>query len=757
MTEKRRYWLANGTAGQNAFFEAALDPLLWEKGDGKDWDVCWRVGMPKPGLFKRLRPGQFVNHLPGNAALTVKSRLYETLAAHRDRLAGAPAERRMGFFPTVYDMPGEHVALQSAAMADPDALWMLKPKRLSRGRGIELLRDPGLAPLDDAFMVQSYLDRPHLFSGHKYVMRRYVAITSVEPLRAYLFAEGFIKLASEPYDDHALDNPFAYLTNPDINARNDTVETPVVFVSLEKYRAWLRDGGHDDARLFGEVEDMLALSVIAAREDLRRRGRLAGGDLSNCFELLGLDCMVDADLKPWLLECNLSPSLDICAEGTVGGDDEARAKEKMVRELVGMVGLNAPAPLPSDPTERARGELERAGGWSMIVPSPDPASAFEAFPNARLADYEQFKALKGVVAEPPAYQSADVSEIVVDDQIALYRETGGEVAALNETASLIWLRLTGGATADEAAHEIAAATGADLQTVRADVWDTAADWVRDGFLKPAAAKPACQNVLRTACAAQDVFVGIAGAVARIRFDRPEAGDALRALPPAEPLGSAPTIDVSADACGYLIREDDRPGRGGLRLAEVAPEIQSRLLKRAGDLGESLLLRGALARLDGNEAILLLSRKAGGWDELAHALPGTLGGVVVLGESAGVVAPEAWPLRVAADGDGRIFAWPDGATGRMIPCVGGAARRVRSIIQPHKLKSGRASFNALSGVEALSACAANLIEGTAPPGAGDLSRLSEWLRGVETLRLTFSTVEEATSALSETFAITEVDA
>lgn len=31
------------------------------------------------------------------------------------------------------------------------------------------------------------------------------------------------------------------------------------------------------------------------------------------WSVMGIDCLVDENLKSWLLECNLSPSLEVCA------------------------------------------------------------------------------------------------------------------------------------------------------------------------------------------------------------------------------------------------------------------------------------------------------------------------------------------------------------------------------------------------------------------------------------------------------------
>jgi tubulin polyglutamylase TTLL6/13 len=69
-------------------------------------------------------------------------------------------------------------------------------------------------------VVQEYLDKPFLIDGLKCDIRLYVLLQSVDPLRAYLFQEGLVRLATKPYVSPSrenLDQLHLHLTNYAIN------------------------------------------------------------------------------------------------------------------------------------------------------------------------------------------------------------------------------------------------------------------------------------------------------------------------------------------------------------------------------------------------------------------------------------------------------------------------------------------------------------------------------------------------------------
>jgi hypothetical protein len=49
-------------------------------------------------------------------------------------------------------------------------------------------------------VVQRYIDRPYLIDGRKGHCRIYCLVTATDPLRAYVYSEGIVRIAPEPYD-----------------------------------------------------------------------------------------------------------------------------------------------------------------------------------------------------------------------------------------------------------------------------------------------------------------------------------------------------------------------------------------------------------------------------------------------------------------------------------------------------------------------------------------------------------------------------
>ncbi|QIT56082.1 tubulin--tyrosine ligase family protein [Aquisalimonas sp. 2447] len=629
-TRKQKYWLGGKReAAQDRFFLEALDRALWTEGDADDWDTCWYTGMPDKSAFRQLDATRTINHIPGNNGLTIKSNLYRTLAEMHERIAAqeghdSEAARRLRFFPKVYSMPTEYHALQEAARDNPAAHWILKPKNAARGKGISVLEDVALAPLDNASMVQAYVGNPHTMWGHKYVLRLYAVITSVVPLRVYLYEEGSAKLASAPYDPEHFDNVYAHLTNPDVNATNTESESPVVFRSLASYRQWLRDDGHDDEKLFARLRDMVALTAIGVRERMRNRLAEIDADTSGCYELLGFDCLVDADLNPWILECNLSPSLEVCAAPKDGGDVEEQTKRRLVADLVHLLNLNgttSDADGIDDPVARLRavaeGELARAGDYTRVYPNADPAAYLPFFPLPRHADLVLADAVTGT-APRPSVRPHRVQEIIGEGRLGLYGERDGTLYTPNDVAAWIWLQATDGMAADDIADSILeaqrqAGQPADDWTVRQQVWDVLADSAVSGLLLQHAATDATEaadNHQRDNAASGQTdgqpssFCVIAGE-RMFRIMLPDEAVAARVAPvfPAASADTPPeeTLSVLRSGRGYAVADGAGIQADGLRLAQVAPVLRQLLLARGPARADALTLDGVLVPLGDRDA------------------------------------------------------------------------------------------------------------------------------------------------------------
>ena len=134
-------------------------------------------------------------------------------------------------------------------MKQDKGFWIVKPPNLACGEGISVVNDFKDVPVTKKpLCVQRYLMDPLLIHGLKFDLRIYVLVTSVDPLRIYLYEEGLARLdagifilselmassliyrfSTEPYttDPEHIGNNFIHLTNYSINKDSENFEQNV--------------------------------------------------------------------------------------------------------------------------------------------------------------------------------------------------------------------------------------------------------------------------------------------------------------------------------------------------------------------------------------------------------------------------------------------------------------------------------------------------------------------------------------------------
>ena len=78
---------------------------------------------------------------------------------------------------------------------------------------------------------------------------------------------------------------------------------------------------------------LLTIERRSVEPAISSRSKQLMGNKENCFELYGFDVLVDSDLKPWLLEVNLSPSMQ--AESPL----DWQIKSSLIADTFNLVGI----------------------------------------------------------------------------------------------------------------------------------------------------------------------------------------------------------------------------------------------------------------------------------------------------------------------------------------------------------------------------------------------------------------------------------
>jgi tubulin polyglutamylase TTLL4 len=324
---------------RNAFKRAGFEKST------KSWTGLWSKHQNDTQL-NDLECLQKVNHFPASWCVGRKDRLSRTMNTMK-RLHG----KEFDFHPESFILPADKDSFLRYLQTNCDKkrkdsnLWIVKPCASSCGRGISVVnasQAAAMASKNKKQLIQKYLMDPYLIDGKKFDLRIYVLVTGVDPLRVYVHKEGLTRISTSDYSVKNLSNRFAHLTNYSVNKKainfkaasyaentqadqnvndepaNKPKETPANCSetegfkwSLAAFKRWLseREGNEKTEETFRKIHDLCVKTMIAAESEITPNVHRIVAYRTNCFELFGLDVILDSSLTPHLLEVNVSPSL----------------------------------------------------------------------------------------------------------------------------------------------------------------------------------------------------------------------------------------------------------------------------------------------------------------------------------------------------------------------------------------------------------------------------------------------------------------
>jgi hypothetical protein len=277
----------------------------------------------------------------------------------KDRLARRVARisrilaKDYNFFPQSWILPEDWQDFVSAYKPRKGHCFISKPEHGCQGKGIFLFKEPKSLCMDTrpSMVVQNYISSPCTIDGFKFDLRVYVLVTSVSPLRIFVYRDGLARFATEKYQIPTAGNrkmTQMHLTNYAINKNSESfIHDPEkgskrsiisVLEELEKRKVGCSQ------KIWHTIHQAIIKTIILVQPELSKSlkswipadqtAKLENVG-SQCFEILGFDILLDSKLKPWVLEVNHSPSF------TCDSPLDKEIKSGVIRSALKLLNISA--------------------------------------------------------------------------------------------------------------------------------------------------------------------------------------------------------------------------------------------------------------------------------------------------------------------------------------------------------------------------------------------------------------------------------
>ncbi|NWV79142.1 TTLL4 polyglutamylase, partial [Dasyornis broadbenti] len=382
-----------------------------------DWLGCWGPHMKSPS-FKAIKEHQKLNHFPGSFQIGRKDRLWRNLL----RMQARCGKKEFNFFPQSFILPQDIKLLRKAWEEGASRQkWIVKPPAAARGVGIQVIHKWSQLPKRRPLLVQRYLHKPYLIGGKKFDLRIYVYVTCYDPLRVYLFKDGLVRFASCKYSSsmESLSNKFIHLTNYSVNKKNSEYKYNLDETACQGHKwalkalwNYLTQKGVNSEAIWEKIKDIVIKTIIASEPYVNSLVQMYVRRPYCCHELFGFDIMLDEDLKPWILEVNISPSLHSNSPLDVS------IKGQMIRDLLNLAGFVLPSMDSVASGTQTRSDSTCSLGSALRV-KPKPVSEHVRAEKMKKAYYLMQK-------KPDQDFYSSVLDILTPDDVRVLVETEDE-------------------------------------------------------------------------------------------------------------------------------------------------------------------------------------------------------------------------------------------------------------------------------------------------------------------------------------------
>ncbi|XP_076386640.1 tubulin monoglutamylase TTLL4 [Megachile rotundata] len=306
-----------------------------------DWSAVWNLSCKDSTRYRSIKSFQKINSIPGSQNLGNKDLLWN----HLSKMTKKFGIKEYGFMPKTYVLPKEITKFENVWLKNGIGnTWIIKPPASGRGQGIKIVNQWWEIPKWHLVVAQRYITKPKLINGLKFDLRFYVLLTSINPTRIYIYKEGLVRFASVRYVRGGnLNDKYMHLTNSSVNRQNPAYVKNDGVHSFKGHKwsvgslwLYLEQEGVDVVELWSKIKDIVVKTFIAVESSMNAAISECLVSSYTCYELYGFDILLDENLKPWLLEANILPSLQ------TDSPLDTAIKGALVRNVLNMAGYQIP-------------------------------------------------------------------------------------------------------------------------------------------------------------------------------------------------------------------------------------------------------------------------------------------------------------------------------------------------------------------------------------------------------------------------------